>query len=165
MSVTFDGATKIIQVDAGVTTIDVRTTYSRWKDWVLLSDNAKWAAAFRVGGGDEVRPGQFAPTYFYLTNGWTVRPDSTSGDHTLAVGLNLYSDPSTNPKYTFVSGVAIDSLASDSVIGSSSIEIGDINAIADAVWDEDLSDHITAGTFGRQMGKKLLTVAKFIGLK
>lgn len=37
--------------------------------------------------------------------------------------------------------------------------------IAGAVWDEATSDHTTAGTFGEKVGKKLLTVAKFIGLK
>jgi hypothetical protein len=33
------------------------------------------------------------------------------------------------------------------------------------VWDSALTDHETAGTFGERVGKKLLTVAKFIGLK
>lgn len=38
-------------------------------------------------------------------------------------------------------------------------------SIADAVWDELLADHTTASTFGAQVGGKLLTVAKFLGLK
>ncbi len=37
--------------------------------------------------------------------------------------------------------------------------------IADAVWDETTAGHTTAGTFGNHVGKKLLSVAKFIGLK
>ena len=36
--------------------------------------------------------------------------------------------------------------------------------IADAVWDETTSGHTTTGTFGKFV-QKLLTVAKFIGLK
>lgn len=36
--------------------------------------------------------------------------------------------------------------------------------IADAVWDEPISGHTTSGTFGEWVQKKLLTVAKFIGL-
>ncbi len=36
---------------------------------------------------------------------------------------------------------------------------------ADAVWDEPVAGHDTAATFGEQVLNKLLTVAKFLGLK
>lgn len=39
------------------------------------------------------------------------------------------------------------------------------SVIADAVWDEATSGHTTSGTFGQKVGKKLLTLAKFLGLK
>lgn len=35
----------------------------------------------------------------------------------------------------------------------------------DVIWDEPTADHTTAGTFGEKVGKKLLTLAKFVGLK
>jgi hypothetical protein len=41
----------------------------------------------------------------------------------------------------------------------------DYSALADAVWDEPMSTHLTVGTFGQYIQKKLLSVAKFIGLK
>jgi hypothetical protein len=41
----------------------------------------------------------------------------------------------------------------------------DAGSIAEAVWDEATAVHTTAGTFGEMVGKKLLTLAKFIGLK
>jgi len=37
--------------------------------------------------------------------------------------------------------------------------------IANAVWDKPISGNTTAGTFGEFIQKKLLSVAKFIGLK
>ena len=37
--------------------------------------------------------------------------------------------------------------------------------ISNTVWDEPLSAHTTPGTIGEKIGKKLLTTAKFIGLK
>jgi hypothetical protein len=37
--------------------------------------------------------------------------------------------------------------------------------IADAVWEAFVADHTTAGTFGQQVGTRLLSVAKFLGLK
>lgn len=36
--------------------------------------------------------------------------------------------------------------------------------IADAVWDEALSGHVSSGTFGQKLGK-LLTTINFLGLK
>jgi hypothetical protein len=37
--------------------------------------------------------------------------------------------------------------------------------IASAVWDALLSAHVVAGSFGEWIGRKLLSVAKFVGLK
>lgn len=37
--------------------------------------------------------------------------------------------------------------------------------IADAVWDEQISGHTAAGTFGNYVSRKLLSVAKFLALK
>ena len=42
--------------------------------------------------------------------------------------------------------------------------IGTPAEVADAVWDANTADHTTAGTFGAWL-QKLLTVAKFLGLK
>lgn len=41
----------------------------------------------------------------------------------------------------------------------------DKQGIASAVWEAATADHTTAGSFGYYVGKKLLSVAKFIGLK
>lgn len=37
--------------------------------------------------------------------------------------------------------------------------------IAETVWDAQMSDHTISGSFGIQIGRKLLTVAKYLGLK
>lgn len=37
--------------------------------------------------------------------------------------------------------------------------------VSNAVWEELLTSHTTTGTLGKHVGKKLLTLAKFIGLK
>ena len=37
--------------------------------------------------------------------------------------------------------------------------------VADAVWDELKTGHTIAGSFGNHVGRKLLSVAKFLGLK
>lgn len=87
--VTFDGSTKIININSGVTDIDVRVDiYLEWKKWVLESDNSKWLPAFRAFGGDPTTPSQNAPSYYFLINGWIVRVESLI----LVVNNNLYSD-------------------------------------------------------------------------
>ena len=45
------------------------------------------------------------------------------------------------------------------------ISAADLAAIADAVWDELTASHVIAGSFGEQVGGKLLTLAKWIGLR
>ena len=37
--------------------------------------------------------------------------------------------------------------------------------LAGKVWDEAVSSHTTSGTFGERVGKKLLTISKYLGLK
>ena len=122
-NVTFDGATKIIQVDAGITDIDVRTVYSAWKDWVRLSAaNAKWLPAFDVVGGDDLGGSKVGPIYFFLINNWRIRPDDTSGPHELDVALNLYARPTTNARFSPVSGVTISNQTSDTPGSSATFE-------------------------------------------
>jgi hypothetical protein len=84
MSYSFDGAAKVITITAQ-TTVSVRDVYSRWADWVVTSDNAKYLPAFRTLGGDDIDPvsGTSVPIYAFLTNGWKVRPQEAS--HTLVV--------------------------------------------------------------------------------
>jgi hypothetical protein len=85
MGYSFDGSQKIITLTSGTTTLDVKDLYSRWKDWVLLSDNSKWDLAFLVSGGDTIDPGAgtAVPLYAFLANGWRIKPQESN--HTLNV--------------------------------------------------------------------------------
>jgi hypothetical protein len=81
---TFDGAERLITL-SGDFDLDVKDLYSRWKEWLKDTDDAKNAIAFLSVGGDEVDPaaGTFIPAYIYITNGWTIRPQEA--DQTLNV--------------------------------------------------------------------------------
>lgn len=85
MAITFDGATKLITLTSGTVALDVADLYSRWKDWVLLSDNAKWLPAFSTVGGETIDPGAgtTVPLYAFLVNGWRLKPQEAN--HTLNV--------------------------------------------------------------------------------
>lgn len=89
--VTFDGENKIISVMSGITALDVKVDlYSDWKEWQLTSDNIKYEPAFRAIGGDPIGAGLFAGSFFFVINGWKLRPDEA--DHTLVIDGNLFGE-------------------------------------------------------------------------
>lgn len=82
MSVNFDGVNKIISLpNTGSydTEIDL---YSEWKEWMALSDNAKFLPAFDTTGGDDIGTGQEIAPYFFLRTdlGWRIQAPEQDGD-------------------------------------------------------------------------------------
>jgi hypothetical protein len=93
---TYDGPSKLIIVNPGITTIDVDDMYSRWADWLVFRDNSKYLPAFRFAGGDAISATKNLGLTFFITNGWKIRPQEAN--HRLTVNGNLYTDPSgTSP--------------------------------------------------------------------
>ncbi len=90
MAISFDGPNTTITLDSGVTSVTVQEVYSRWKDWVAASDNAKYLPAFRVIGGDPLGGGISAGAYFFLRNdnGWKIKPPEE--DISIDLEGNLY---------------------------------------------------------------------------
>lgn len=82
MSITFDGANKLIVLGAGTTGVVLADLYSRYKDW-LLQGNASCGLAFDTVGGDPIDAGTMVPLYLFLKNGWKIRPQEAT--HTLSV--------------------------------------------------------------------------------
>ena len=84
MAITIDGATKRILLDsASVTAADI---WSRWVDW--HPTNTEWPLAFTLVGGIALGGGLFIPPYFFLLNGWRVRP--MESNHNLTITGNLF---------------------------------------------------------------------------
>lgn len=86
--VSFNGVTKQITVNAGVTTLDLRTdVYSAWVRWVTREANLRFAPAMRGVGADPIPGGETGVTLF-LINGWKLVYDP----NTVAVSGVLYSE-------------------------------------------------------------------------
>jgi hypothetical protein len=83
MAYVFDGAERLISLTLGTVVLDVKDVYSRWKEWMLGTDEGKNARAFLSVGGDPISAGTEIPAYVYLANGWRIRPQEA--DHTLEV--------------------------------------------------------------------------------
>jgi hypothetical protein len=69
--------------------MDVKDLYSRWKEWVKDTDEAANLIAFVAIGGNDIdaSAGTKIPTYLYLVNGWSIRPQEA--DYTLAVSNGI----------------------------------------------------------------------------
>jgi hypothetical protein len=93
MALTIDPATKRFILDT--TSVTAKSIYAAWVDWVAVSDNAKYLPAFRTAGGDDLGGGLSIPPYYFLTNGWRVRP--MEANQTLVMDGNLFVDGGGDP--------------------------------------------------------------------
>jgi hypothetical protein len=93
MPITIDPANKRFVLDS--TSVTAKAIYVAWVDWVALFDNAKYLAAFRTAGGDDLGGGLSIPPYYFLLNGWRVRP--MEANQTLVIDGNLFVDGGSDP--------------------------------------------------------------------
>lgn len=93
MAITFDPVNKRIILDSASTT--ATELYSRWVDWSATGDNLKYGMVFRQVGSDDLGGGLVIPPYYFLQNGWRVRP--MEANHMLVISGNLFVDGGGQP--------------------------------------------------------------------
>lgn len=93
MALTIDPAAKRFILDS--VSVTAKSLYAAWVDWMAVSDNAKYLPAFRTAGGDDLGGGLSIPPYYFLLNGWRVRP--MEANQTLVVDGNLFVDGGGDP--------------------------------------------------------------------
>ena len=93
MPITFDPAARRVILDSA--TVTAQEIYSRWCDWIAVTDNAKYLPTFRAVGGDDLGSGLSIPPYYFLLNGWRVRP--MEAEQTLVITGNLFVDGGGDP--------------------------------------------------------------------
>lgn len=160
---TFDGINKQIIVNPGETEISVKQDlYSAWKEWVQVRNNARYLPAFRTIGGDPVGGGQYAGDIYFLKNGWQIVVNSQVNFQGI-----LYHDDSISP-FIINSGGGVTSTVSNlaqNVGFQGTVNVtAEPNILPKDVWDYLVSEASTPGSVGERLSK-LLTVAKFLGLK
>jgi hypothetical protein len=151
MAISFDPTTKRIVLDRA--TVTATELYSRWVDWAAVGDNAKYGMVIRQVGSDDLGGGLAIPPYYFLQGAWRVRPMEAS--HTLTLDGNLFVDGGGDPivpalgNFNILAKTVVPVQAQAFSSGGGGVTAGQV---ADAVWQHAFT-------------KKLLTVAKFIGLK
>jgi len=176
--VTFDGPNKLIIAKYGETSLDAKADiYSAWKRWVTGQNQAQWLQALRTIGGDPIGGSQEVSPYFFLLNGWRLRP--YEGNHRLVVDGNLFVDGGGNP-FVPTSGsynVLVElQTSSKSITTTISVSTGSgldqeehdklfalpLDAeIADAVWSETLSGN-PSGSSASAIVQKIQQLVKLL---
>ena len=153
MAIIFDPATKRIILDS--TSVTAVELYSRWVDWAATSDNAKYGMVFRQVGSDDLGGGISIPPYLFLQNGWRIRP--MEANHDLTIIGNIFVEEGGSPIVNTLGSFQINARSTVAIQAQVVTVSGEATAptaieVADAVWTHSFTS-------------KLLTVAKFLGLK
>ena len=162
--VTFDGPNKLILINDGVTELDIKEdVYSDWKEWMLGYDGvvtAKYLEALETVGGQPLPGEQYLGDTYFLVNGWRMKP--APGSYRLIVNGNIYTDTGEDPFVDadfigYPNNIRIQSTVSNLVqtveVETAALTPENISDLADAVWDEILSQHLTSGTTGEALQK------------
>jgi hypothetical protein len=105
MGYQFDGVNKKVILTPGTISVDVDDMYSRWYDWMVSSDNAKFPLAFRTVGGDSISNVKNLGITFFIMNGWRIVPQSSN--HRLTINGNLFTDPFGDSPVNTIEGYSI----------------------------------------------------------
>jgi len=112
--VTFNKFSRLIIVNPGVTTLDVKTDiYSAWKRWMLVGTNNSMGQVIRSIGGDPTVAGQAAGDIYFLVNGWRLQVDLSQ----TSISGSMFSDDFETPMIDFNGTALFQSLVSSLVTG------------------------------------------------
>lgn len=173
----FDGPTLTVEgrADAvvnGVFQFTAQDLYSDWVDWFLTDDNSKYPFAFSTSGGDPLGGGSSIGVYVFMRNdlGWRGVPPDV-GDVQVIIDGNFYpTDPMTPffipwPGVVTVIQSRVSQMTQTVTVATPVIEQADPALIANAMLDTQIGTSRPSGSLGEFLVKKVLTIAKFIGLK
>lgn len=93
MAIIFDPNNKRIILDG--TSTSATELYSRWVDWAAQDDNIKYNPVFRQVGSDDLGGGLVIPPYYFLQDGWRIRP--MEANHMLVISGNLFVEGGGQP--------------------------------------------------------------------
>lgn len=156
--VSFNGVTKRIRVNDGVTALDIRQdVYSAWVRWTQRYTNSQYLPAMRFSGLDPI-PGGFTGDTYFTINGWKLEYDPNE----VAVSGVLYSDDyataywsaTDKPIYpATVSSLVNTAVTYENVVTGdlSSLNIPSSTDNASAVWQHIVEAGLSAEEITRLM--------------
>ncbi len=176
MAYSFNGTTKIISL-IDITILDVRDLYSRWKDWSVAAGSG-FLQAMSVVGGDavDVAQGIYVTSYFFLENGWKIRPQED--DHKLIVNNGVLVDGAGGDPFVPTLGTFNVLVQYSQPVKSETVNIsGGGGSTPAEIWAYSSRELTVSGEtsiaeavrieLATELAQimKTMTVAKFLGLK
>jgi hypothetical protein len=156
-TIEFSGVDKTITLgyDGPLTEFTAADIYSRWKDWVK-DGNAQFQPAFGESvGGNELGGGVSLSGYYFVRNDLGWRIVHSEYDYQIQITGDLYpSDPLTPFVDTTIDPYSVQFIfqrSAASYVSFGEATIPTTAQIAEAVWDELMSDHPDPGTFGQRL--------------
>lgn len=173
MAITLDPATKIFSIPQADLTLVTGTLYDADTDvlrkamfdllasenYIWMDDSYQHATEVTVAGTTFARTLVTVNGYSYTftpDSQWTARLVGSNNDF-FDVENGILNQNQVQVIPTNSAGLIRNENAA--------LSQGDLDNIADAVHDEPIAGHLTAGSFGEWYQKKLLTVSGFLGLK
>ena len=161
--VSFNGTTKRVTVNSGVTSINLRTdVYSAWCRWTVREDNLRFPQAMRSAGGDIIPGGETGITFFTI-NDWKLCYDP----NVVAVTGVLYSEDyqtafwsldGTRPIYpATVSSLVNSSVSYQNVVSGVALTA---EQTANAVWGATTRTLTALGLTPEQIAAAILAAAQ-----
>ena len=147
--VIFNGPSKIIECLPHVNVLDVLDLYKEWKRWIIISDNSKYLAAFNVVGGDQTIEDEIIEPYFFLTNGWVIKPKEE--DHMLIVQGLLFTSNGSNPIVSTDGDHVVTVYLKTPAFTASTINYGEIQrAAVDDILEQFMQQYMLFNTEQKQ---------------
>lgn len=157
----FDGVNKLIILD--IDSLDLGVLWSDWVDWLLTSDNSKYPIAFSQVGGNTIdaSSGTSIPLYYFLLNGWRIRPKESN--HTLPVtnGIILVDgggDPFVNTIGNYVVRINYQQPVQAITVATGGSSGATPEQIANAVWNKLVADISQNGSIGKYLEDSLIII-------
>lgn len=168
MGFNFDGDNKRINLTSGTTEFSVFELWSRWVDWVATDDNTKYLPAFRVVGGDPIDEGAgtYVTSYFFLLNGWRIKPQEANHKLIVTSGVLLVEgggDPFVNTTGSYNVLVQYSQPVKTETVSTSGGSGGlTATEVRDAVWNALQLDYTLPGSMGYALGNANSVVSTLI---
>ena len=166
----FDDINNLITVlvpDTEVTVQELLNAIRNWEDELINLDVPKIANAT---GKDDLGGGVSVGITLKLLN-WKVKFEARTGPDWVICNIRGGNLVAVDDIDDAMSPIEPSDYVTVTLTASSSATIAEGSGgstpatIASAVWDKKTADHVVAGSFGEKVGKKLLTIVKFLGLK
>jgi hypothetical protein len=129
--------------------------WSAWVEWV--SSNPQWPFALEQVGGQSLGGGIFIPPYFFLLNGWRIRPMESS--HLLKLSGNVSVKDGGDPVVNTLGAYNV------SVQYTVPVQAQAFNTEGGGGGTAPTAQDNANAVWSHPFVKQLLTVTKYLGLK